>query len=59
MKSFVLVVLAILIGFSAVFGYISEKLLNMQPPTGTAVALLTMVIGTIATIVLFWKERTT
>lgn len=56
-KSITLTMLTLLIGLSAVFGYISEKLLHMQPPTGTAVALLTTAIGTVAIVVLFWKEK--
>jgi len=58
LKSLIIVVFAVLIGFSAVFGYVAEKLMNAQPPTGTITGAIILVIGTIAILVLFWKEKT-
>jgi uncharacterized membrane protein YeaQ/YmgE (transglycosylase-associated protein family) len=57
LKSIIIVVLTMLIGFSAVFGYVAEKLMNAQPPTGTLTGAIIVVIGTIIVLTLFWKEK--
>ena len=58
LKSLIVVVFAVLIGFSAVFGYVAEKLMNAQPPTGTVTGVIIFVIGTVVILALFWKEKT-
>ncbi|MCS7135966.1 MAG: hypothetical protein RMJ14_06085 [Nitrososphaerota archaeon] len=59
LKSIITVVLTMLIGLSVVFGYVSERLLNAQPPTGTIVAIMILTISTILALVMFWKDKTT
>lgn len=58
MKSLITAVLAMLIGLSVVFGYVAEKLLNASPPTGTIVAIIIITIGTVTTLIVFWKDKT-
>lgn len=59
LKSIITVVLTMLVGLSVVFGYISERLLNAQPPMGTIVAIVILAIGTILILMMFWKDKTT
>lgn len=58
LKSLITVILTMLIGLSAVFGYISEKLSNASPPMGTIVAIIVLAISTVVTLVIFWKDKT-
>jgi uncharacterized membrane protein YeaQ/YmgE (transglycosylase-associated protein family) len=57
LKSIIIVVLTMLIGFSAVFGYVAEKLMNAQPPTGTITGSIILVIGTNIVHTLIRKEK--